>query len=132
MPCAHSQVDERLQAALQAGCDRYAPGIEIISVRITKPRIPSAIMDNYVEMENQRTRALVAAERHKVALLEAQTERQKAVAEVGRLATGDAVGMLWGCCAVEHVEGCTTHQILPGMQNLPCGVAPLPRASCTP
>jgi hypothetical protein len=26
--------------ALQAGCDKWAPGIEIIAVRVTKPRIP--------------------------------------------------------------------------------------------
>jgi hypothetical protein len=33
-------VDDRLAAELQADCDRWAPGIEIIAVRITKPRIP--------------------------------------------------------------------------------------------
>lgn len=70
-------------------------------MRITKPRIPSAIMDNYVKMENQRTRALVAAERHKVALLEAQTERQRAVAEVGGQAAMDAGRLKPGCTVVQ-------------------------------
>lgn len=33
-------VDDRLVQALQVDCDRYAPGIEIIAIRITKPKIP--------------------------------------------------------------------------------------------
>lgn len=33
-------VDDRLQQALQVSLDRFAPGIEIISIRITKPKIP--------------------------------------------------------------------------------------------
>lgn len=33
-------VDERLQQALQESLDKYAPGIQIIAIRITKPKIP--------------------------------------------------------------------------------------------
>lgn len=33
-------VDDRLVQSLQHDCDRYAPGIEIIAIRITKVREP--------------------------------------------------------------------------------------------
>jgi regulator of protease activity HflC (stomatin/prohibitin superfamily) len=36
-------LDESLVTALQTDCDRYAPGIQIIAVRVTKPRIPEAV-----------------------------------------------------------------------------------------
>jgi len=75
------QVDDKIRATLQADCNRYAPGIEIISVRVTKPRIPESIMGNYVAMEVERTKVLVAAERRKVVELETEMERVKAVAE---------------------------------------------------
>lgn len=32
-------VDDRLVQSLQQDCDRYAPGIEILAIRITKVRI---------------------------------------------------------------------------------------------
>ena len=41
------QIDEILKEALQADCTKYAPGIDIISVRVTKPRLPAAIVANY-------------------------------------------------------------------------------------
>ncbi len=44
---ALAQIDEILKEALQADCTKYAPGIEIISVRVTKPRLPAAIVANY-------------------------------------------------------------------------------------
>jgi hypothetical protein len=33
-------VDDRLVQALQADCNKWAPGVEIIAIRITKPKIP--------------------------------------------------------------------------------------------
>lgn len=47
-----------MKDALQADCTRYAPGIEIISVRVTKPKIPETIRHNYEEMEEERTKVL--------------------------------------------------------------------------
>lgn len=41
------QIDEILKEALQADCTKHAPGIDIISVRVTKPRLPAAIVANY-------------------------------------------------------------------------------------
>ena len=45
-----------MKDALQGDCTRYAPGIEIISVRITKPTIPESIRQNFEQMEEERTK----------------------------------------------------------------------------
>ena len=45
-----------MKDALQGDCTRYAPGIEIISVRVTKPRIPESIRRNFEQMEEERTK----------------------------------------------------------------------------
>lgn len=50
------QIDETMKDALQADCTRYAPGIEIISVRVTKPTIPDSIRRNFEQMEEERTK----------------------------------------------------------------------------
>ncbi|KAL8518529.1 hypothetical protein ACS0TY_009772 [Phlomoides rotata] len=50
------QIDEKMKDALQADCTRYAPGIEIISVRVTKPSIPDSIRRNFEQMEEERTK----------------------------------------------------------------------------
>ncbi|KAG5537510.1 hypothetical protein RHGRI_024840 [Rhododendron griersonianum] len=49
-----NQIDDELKDALQADCTRYAPGIEIISVRVTKPTIPERIRWQYEDMELKR------------------------------------------------------------------------------
>lgn len=53
------QIDEKMKDALQGDCTRYAPGIEIISVRVTKPTIPTSIRRNFEQMEEERTKVLV-------------------------------------------------------------------------
>ncbi|KXZ51080.1 hypothetical protein GPECTOR_14g64 [Gonium pectorale] len=87
------QVDERIKDALQADCDRYAPGIEIIAVRVTKPSIPDSVSANYVAMEVERTKALVALERQRVMEREAEAERVKALAQAQRSAETSAIRM---------------------------------------
>lgn len=52
------QIDEKMKDALQADCTRYAPGIEILSVRVTKPTIPDSIRRNFEQMEEERTKVL--------------------------------------------------------------------------
>lgn len=54
--CYNFQIDEKMKDALQADCTRYAPGIEIISVRVTKPTIPESIRRNFQHMEEERTK----------------------------------------------------------------------------
>ena len=50
------QIDEKMKDSLQADCTRYAPGIEILSVRVTKPKIPESIRRNFEQMEEERTK----------------------------------------------------------------------------
>jgi hypothetical protein len=43
-----------------------APGIEIVAIRVTKPRIPDSIRKNFEEMEHQRTNYLLESEKQNV------------------------------------------------------------------
>jgi hypothetical protein len=54
------QIDEQMKEAIQADCTRYAPGIEIIGVRVTKPTIPATIARNYERMEEERTKVSIS------------------------------------------------------------------------
>lgn len=71
-------LDESLAKALQADCDKHKTGIEIITVRVTKPRIPDSVKRNYEAIEAERTALQLAAERHKVAEREAQIDATRA------------------------------------------------------
>lgn len=75
------QIDEKMKDALQADCTKYAPGIEIISVRVTKPTIPDSIRRNFEQMEEERTKVLIAVEKQRVAEKEAETQKKIAVSE---------------------------------------------------
>ncbi|KAJ0973980.1 hypothetical protein J5N97_015945 [Dioscorea zingiberensis] len=75
------EIDEKMKEAIQIDCTLYAPGIEIISVRVTKPNIPSSIKRNFELMEEERTKALIAIERQKVAEKEAETQKKVALTE---------------------------------------------------
>nr|GMD28653.1 erlin-2-B [Ipomoea batatas]GME13838.1 erlin-2-B [Ipomoea batatas] len=75
------QIDEKMKDALQADCTRYAPGIEIISVRVTKPTIPESIRRNFQHMEEERTKVLISVERQRVAEKEAETQKKIAISE---------------------------------------------------
>lgn len=75
------QIDEKMKDALQGDCTRYAPGIEIISVRVTKPAIPESIRRNFEQMEEERTKVLIAIEKQKVAEKEADTKKKMAISE---------------------------------------------------
>lgn len=73
-----STLDESLQEALQRDCDTYAPGIHIIAVRVTKPRIPEQIRRNYEQREAERTKLMIETQRQKVVEKNAETERKRA------------------------------------------------------
>uniref|UniRef100_A0A803QQ12 Band 7 domain-containing protein n=1 Tax=Cannabis sativa TaxID=3483 RepID=A0A803QQ12_CANSA len=75
------QIDEKMKDALQVDCTRYAPGIEIISVRVTKPTIPESIRRNFEQMEEERTKVLIAVERQKVVEKESETKKKLAISE---------------------------------------------------
>mmetsp|Transcript_21650 Transcript_21650/g.36431 ORF Transcript_21650/g.36431 Transcript_21650/m.36431 type:complete len:328 (+) Transcript_21650:54-1037(+) len=71
-------LDEHLQGALQADCDQWAPGIEIIAVRVTKPRVPDKIVQGFVQIENEKTQLQISVEEQRVAEKRAETKRKEA------------------------------------------------------
>jgi len=76
-----ASLDESLAKALQTSCNVWAPGIEIIAIRVTKPRIPESIRANYEQMEAEKTKLLIAIQTQKVVEKEAQTDKKRAVIE---------------------------------------------------
>ena len=84
-------LDESLRDALQMDIEKYAPGIQIIAIRVTKPSIPSAIRINYEAIEGERTKLMVAKETRRVVEEQALTEKQKAIIEAEKIAAVDAV-----------------------------------------
>jgi len=86
-------VDERLVSALQVDIDKWAPGIEVIAIRITKPRVPPAITKNYEQMEAEKTKLLISIESQKVAEKEAETDRKKATIEAQKHAQVSTIKM---------------------------------------
>ncbi|XP_026378884.1 erlin-2-B-like [Papaver somniferum] len=75
------QIDENMKEALQVDCTRYAPGIEILSVRVTKPTIPQSIRRNFELMEEEHSKVLISVEQQAVAEKEAETQRKIALAD---------------------------------------------------
>merc|ERR1719410_546701 len=73
------QIDENLQQSLQLSLNEMAPGLRVLSVRVTKPRIPESIRLDYERMEAEKTKLLIATQRQKVVEKEAETERKKAI-----------------------------------------------------
>merc|ERR1719183_1947186 len=49
------QIDETLVTALQNSITQLAPGLEVMAVRVTKPKIPEQIFRAYEEMEAEKT-----------------------------------------------------------------------------
>lgn len=60
------QIDENLKTALQQDLDKLAPGLTVMNVRVTKPKIPESIRRNYEAMEAEKTRWLIAVQTQKV------------------------------------------------------------------
>lgn len=86
-------LDEELQKALEVAISIYAPGIEILSVRVTKPQIPAAIARNYELMEAEKTKFKVFLQNQKVVEREAQTEREKAKIAAEKVAAVNVIDM---------------------------------------
>lgn len=62
----------------------FCVGVNILSVRVTKPTIPASIIANYRAIEEERTKELIAQARERVVTREAEIERTRAVMQVGR------------------------------------------------
>lgn len=80
------QIDENLKTALQEDLTEMAPGLKILAVRVTKPKIPESIRKNYEIMEAEKTELLISIEHQRVVEKNAETERKKAVIEAEKVA----------------------------------------------
>ncbi|GMT25495.1 hypothetical protein PFISCL1PPCAC_16792 [Pristionchus fissidentatus] len=85
------QIDENIKKALQHDLTFMAPGLFVNAVRVTKPRIPEEIRQNYERMEAEKTKLLVAIQHQKVVEKEAETERKRAVIEAEKIAQVAAI-----------------------------------------
>lgn len=72
-------LDESLVESLQEDLNLWAPGIEILGIRVTKPKIPDAIKANYEKMESERTKLLIVAESQKLKRSEAETNQTQEI-----------------------------------------------------
>lgn len=72
-------LDEELIKALETDLAAWVPGLEILSIRVTKPRIPSKIKSNFETMEAEKTRFLIVNETQKVRIQESETKRRQAL-----------------------------------------------------
>merc|ERR1719436_1813002 len=75
------QIDENLKSALQADLTEMAPGLKVLGVRVTKPKIPETIRKNYELMEAEKTKLMISTQRQKVIEKDAETDRKKAAIE---------------------------------------------------
>jgi len=85
------QIDENLADALQNELTEMAPGLRILNVRVTKPRIPESVRQNYETMEAEKTKLMIAQQRQKTVEKEAETERKRAIIEANKRAEVDAI-----------------------------------------
>merc|ERR1719402_1778722 len=73
------QIDENLKSSIQKDLMEMAPGLKVISVRVTKPKIPEQIRKNYELMEGEKTKLLISIQHQKVVEKGAETERKLAI-----------------------------------------------------
>ncbi|XP_011505896.1 PREDICTED: erlin-1-like [Ceratosolen solmsi marchali] len=80
------QIDENLKTALQRDLTEMAPGLNVLAVRVTKPKIPETIRKNYELMEAEKTKLLISTQHQKVVEKDAETDRKKAIIEADKVA----------------------------------------------
>jgi len=78
------QIDEDLAEALKKDCKLYAPGIEIIAVRVTKPQVPANVKHEFEKREAASAALKVAEQQSKVVEAQAATEAKKMTIEAQR------------------------------------------------
>ena len=76
------QIDEFLSAILQRSLDQYAPGLKIISVRLSKPIVPQEVQENYKKIVQYQTEILKSKTEQQKELLFIQTENEKSLSKL--------------------------------------------------
>merc|ERR1711899_686348 len=69
------KIDENLKNAIQDDLSSMAAGLNVMSVRVTKPKIPEAIRKNYELMEAEKTKLMISTQRQKVVEKEAHVAK---------------------------------------------------------
>ena len=70
-------LDESLQEALSNSLEHWAPGIEIISIRVTKPIIPKGLLKSYEAREAEKTKLAYEIEVQRVKEMQAETKKKE-------------------------------------------------------
>ncbi|KAK3249144.1 hypothetical protein CYMTET_41407 [Cymbomonas tetramitiformis] len=86
-----SVLDDLLKQALQTDLDKYARGVAVMAVRMTKPSVPLSIRSNYEAMEEQRTAALVAEKTKELVQKQMDTERLRTISAAEKDAEESAI-----------------------------------------
>lgn len=77
-------IDEHLGEALRKDSKSYAPGIEIIAVRVTKPQVPNNVKHEFEKREAASAALKVAEQQRQVIEAQAATEARKRTIEAQR------------------------------------------------
>ena len=59
----------------------WAPGIELLSIRVTKPSIPAPIQSNFEQIEKKKVDFYIEVEKENVAVEKEMTEQKKKIIE---------------------------------------------------
>jgi len=86
-------LDESLATALATDLQTWAPGIQIIATRVTKPKIPDSLRHDYIRMEEEKTKLLISIESQKVIEKKAETEHLKSIIEAEMESEVNAIKM---------------------------------------
>eukprot|EP01088_Endostelium_zonatum_P004113 TRINITY_DN15333_c0_g1_i1.p1 TRINITY_DN15333_c0_g1~~TRINITY_DN15333_c0_g1_i1.p1 ORF type:complete len:348 (+),score=87.28 TRINITY_DN15333_c0_g1_i1:28-1044(+) len=87
-----STLDEDLAKALQQDCNKWDTGIDIISIRVTKPRIPTSVKRNYEAVEKENSQIVVATQQQNVAVKQAETVKMSAIIQAEKEAAVALIG----------------------------------------
>ena len=73
------EIDEELVLALKEDINLWAPGIQIISVRVTKPKIPGKIEEMFIRIEATRAQISSVRQQNNILKEKGETEVQKTI-----------------------------------------------------
>jgi regulator of protease activity HflC (stomatin/prohibitin superfamily) len=84
-------LDDHLAEQLRVDLLKWAPGIEIISVRVTKPAVPAHILQKFEQVEAEATNLQIATNKQLVEKKQAETREEQATILARQLAKVAAV-----------------------------------------
>lgn len=72
------QLDDLMKEFIQSENDRQESGVQVSFVRLSKPKMPKEIEDNYLALAEERTKMKVEKEHQERVMVEKETERKVA------------------------------------------------------